>query len=336
MTVRQLASGILSYVPGMNKYMLRKTGGTESARYCYSVWLRHLKMAFNNGLEKHPQIIAELGPGDSLGMGLAALLSGAELYYAYDVVKYAHAEKNLEIFDELVDLYNNQASIPGAEEFPLLSPKITEYTFPYAILSKEYLKRALNTKRLKRLRESLLNINSKYSQIQYAVPGYESNDIENDSIDMFISHAVLEHVEDIPAVYKKIYSYLKPGGIMSHQIDFKSHKTHSDWNGHWTYSNKTWSIIKGNRPFLINREPHSTHIRLINNIGFELLCDNQIRRESKINQKNIATQFKFLTRNDLITSGAFIQATKPILVQEKTTSHIRQKSPSFIENVETN
>ena len=98
MNARQLATGILSYVPGMNNFLLRRTGGTESARYCYSVWLRHLIMAYKNGLKSHPQIIAELGPGDSLGMGLAALLSGAELYYGFDVVRYAHPKTNLSIF----------------------------------------------------------------------------------------------------------------------------------------------------------------------------------------------------------------------------------------------
>jgi hypothetical protein len=334
MTVRQLASGILSYVPGINNFLLRKTGGTESARYCYSVWLRHLKMAYKNGMEKHPQIIAELGPGDSLGMGLAALLSGAELYYAYDVVKYAQAEKNLQIFDELVDMYNNTEDIPAADEFPLLNPKIEDYKFPFDVLPKSHLNRTLAKKRLRRLRQSLLNINSKYSQIQYAVPGYESNHIEDKSIDMFVSHAVLEHVEDITSTYKMIFGYLKPGGIMSHQIDFKSHKSHSEWNGHWTYSNKTWALIKGNRPFLINREPHSTHIHLINSTGFNMLCDDQIKRNSTIDRKNINSHFKYLTDNDLKTSGVFIQAQKPITIHETVETKARQHMPSYTENVE--
>ena len=157
MKARQLATGILSYVPGMNNFLLRRTGGTESARYCYSVWLRHLIMAYKNGLKSHPQIIAELGPGDSLGMGLAALLSGAELYYAFDVVRYAHPKTNLEIFEELIDLYKNTEKIPGKDEFPLLSPKMTRQGFPFDILPKNKLEQSLSVRRLQRLRESLLN-----------------------------------------------------------------------------------------------------------------------------------------------------------------------------------
>ena len=136
---------------------------------------------------------------------------------------------------------------------------------------------------------------------------------------------------DITSTYKAIFDYLKPGGIMSHQIDFKSHNTHSEWNGHWTYSDKKWAVIKGNRPFLINREPHSTHIRLIKNAGFELLCDNKIKRKSKINRTKIASQFKYLADEDLNTSGAFIQARKPIPVHE---TKIRHKAPKIIEHIE--
>jgi SAM-dependent methyltransferase len=180
----------------------------------------------------------------------------------------------------------------------------------------------------------LLHINSNYSQIQYAVPWNKSTQIEKGSVDLFISHAVFEHVDDITSTYKAIFDYLKPGGIMSHQIDFKSHNTHSKWNGHWTYSDKKWTVIRGNKPFLINREPHSAHIRLIKNAGFELLCDNQIKRKSKINRTEIAPQFKYLTDDDLNTSGAFIQARKPISVYE--TTKIRQKTPKLIEHIEIN
>ena len=104
MKIRPLLTGIASYVPGLYKFSstARGTGGTNSARYCYSVWLRHLFMAKLNGLTTHPDVIAELGPGDSLGIGLAALLSGANKYYAFDAVQYATNKRNFEIFYELV------------------------------------------------------------------------------------------------------------------------------------------------------------------------------------------------------------------------------------------
>jgi hypothetical protein len=74
MNLRPIADGISSYLPGSIRLAIG-TGGTDSARYCNSVWLRHLVTLSRNGLGAVPRVVAELGPGDSLGIGLAALLS---------------------------------------------------------------------------------------------------------------------------------------------------------------------------------------------------------------------------------------------------------------------
>src|SRR5262245_65287719 len=74
---RSLIVGIATYIPGLRSLTGRKTGGTVSARYCYAVWLRHLSFLHRHGLPTTFETVAELGPGDSLGVGLAALLSGA-------------------------------------------------------------------------------------------------------------------------------------------------------------------------------------------------------------------------------------------------------------------
>jgi len=79
--VASLMGGMAAYIPGLYDLISRvrrnRTTGTASARYCYSVWLRHLVMAFQNGLRTFPETIVELGPGPSLGTGLASLISGA-------------------------------------------------------------------------------------------------------------------------------------------------------------------------------------------------------------------------------------------------------------------
>ena len=73
---RQLTYGILSFFPFVPESIYRGTGGTGSARYCYSIWLRHLLLAHAGGMRGLPSTLAELGPGDSVGVGLAALISG--------------------------------------------------------------------------------------------------------------------------------------------------------------------------------------------------------------------------------------------------------------------
>ena len=84
-----LIKGMGTYLPGITRFIQKKSGatvGTSSARYCYSVWLRHLVIAYKNGFVEHPKVVAELGPGDSLGIGLSALISGADAYYGWTLL----------------------------------------------------------------------------------------------------------------------------------------------------------------------------------------------------------------------------------------------------------
>ena len=97
MKIKPFLTGLASYVPGLYNRYARGTGGTNSASYCYGIWIKHLTLLGQSGLHEIPNAIAELGPGDSLGVGLAALLSGVNEYYAFDIRKYTNTEKNLKI-----------------------------------------------------------------------------------------------------------------------------------------------------------------------------------------------------------------------------------------------
>ena len=120
--IRALAKGLATRVPGLRAFACRHSGGTESARYCYSVWLRHLVMAGNAGVSTRPERVAELGPGDSFGIGLAGMLSGTDHYLAFDAKPHARVERNLAVFAELVELFSRRAPIPGETEFPEVFP----------------------------------------------------------------------------------------------------------------------------------------------------------------------------------------------------------------------
>src|SRR5262249_16619127 len=97
---------------------------------------------------------------------------------------------------------------------------------------------------------------------------------------------------------------------MSHQIDFKCHGTSDEWNGHWCYSDLTWKIIKGKRRYLLNREPHSTHIALLKKENFTIVCDRTVRSKSNMTRSALAPRFRSMSEDDLTTSGSFIQAVK--------------------------
>ena len=86
MRLTPVIRGAATYIPGLYKVVSkwRKAsahgGETDNAAYCYEVWLKHLTLLWANGMRTIPDTVAELGPGDSLGTGLAALLSGANHY----------------------------------------------------------------------------------------------------------------------------------------------------------------------------------------------------------------------------------------------------------------
>jgi hypothetical protein len=311
--IKPLLRGILSYIPGLSTIVTLGTGGTISSRYCYSVWLRHIVMAYRNGLSTFPETVAELGPGDSLGTGLAALLSGANKYCALDVVKHANIRRNLEIFDELVELFKERQRIPDQEEFPRAKPVLESYEFPKTILTDERLNKALRQERIDSIRNALSNPddrNEQKIQIVYFVPWYEPKVLKMESIDMIYSQAVLEHVSNLDHTYHALHRWLKPNGFISNQIDFSAHDTAQEWNGHWSHSDFVWKLIKGKRPYLLNREPHSKHIDLLQKYGFEVVCDTKTRDTSGIKREALAAAFKNMSDDDLTTRAAFIQAIK--------------------------
>lgn len=310
MKLKRLISGAATFVPGVNRYRAKGAGGTDSARYCYSVWLRHLVMAKSNGLNLYPKIVAELGPGDSLGIGLAALVSGCDKYFALDVVEHANTERNIKIFDELVSLFSNRADIPGDDEFPKVKPYLDNYDFPVDIFDEKRLQHALEKSRIERIRDSINYPQRNNLVIQYKVPWYDASVLRKESVDMIYSQAVLEHVDDLQNTYKSMNLWLKSTGYISHQIDFKCHGTADKWNGHWAYSDFIWKLIRGKRSYLLNREPHSTHIAILKEEGFRVVCDKKIKSKSVLTIDDLVPRFKSISADDLTTSGAFIQAVK--------------------------
>ena len=318
---KYLSKGIIKSIPGIEYlYKFHKaTGGTDKARYCYSVWLRHLVLAHEHGYTSIPKKIAELGPGDSLGIGLSALISGADHYWALDAVKFTNVERNLEIFDELVMLFKQKSAISTTNEFPNLKPELTSYNFPAHILTDEHLEKVLNENRLNKIRDSIKAMNNPSPEeregymIKYQAPWKEANTIERETIDMIITQTVLQHLDDLEEIYRIMYTWLKKNGIMSHMIDLSALDLSDEWDGHWTYSDFEWKILKGRNIYLINREPYSKHIQCLHDLNLKIIDEIKIKSEPTLQtQKSLAKKFRNMSMEDLSISGLFIQAVKLI------------------------
>ena len=270
-------------------------------------------MARANGLSTTPTVVAELGPGDSLGTGLAALLCGAGRLYALDVEHYANTTRNLRILDELVDLLRARAPIPGDDEFPEVRPRLLDYAFPHAMLTEVRLGPALEAGRVAAIRSALdpsPGAQTGAIRIAYFVPWSAAGVIEEGSVDFVYSQAVFEHVTDIDQAYGALQRWLKPGGFMSHQIDFRCHGLAREWNGHWGYSDAVWGVIQGRKSFLLNRQACSVHLARLAEHGFTLVGEARVESAGGIPRDRLAPRFRRYGDEDLRTSAALLQSVK--------------------------
>ena len=303
---RALAAGLASFLPVLRDMTNRGSGGTGSARYCYSVWMRHLSRAHDAGLPHDPACVAELGPGDSLGTGLAAVLCGADRYLALDYKAHAAVTTNLRVFDEMLALFAGREPIPDDAEFPAVQPKLQDYRFPAHILSAERLARTLAADRIGQIRAAISGEPSAL-EIAYMAPWNDAAVIRSGVVDFLLSQAVLEHIDDLDTTYRAMRDWMRPGATMSHSIDFSCHNLTREWNGHWMLGDAAWRIVRGTRGYLINREPLSTHLALLAKYRFEPVRVDS-RRAPVSDAFRPAKRFQSMSDEDRFTRGVFLQA----------------------------
>ena len=239
--IRPIVTGILSNIPGLFSWWdsRRPMGNTSSASYARSVWRFHLENYKSHKDGCTPPVIAEFGPGATLGSCIAALCDGVGKAIALDVCPYASKDsKNLKMLDELIPDSN----------------RMMEYAL---------------------LREAVIRVGSddRKTLLQYVAPWTDLNVLPEDSVDLIFSHSVMEHVSHPIEAYKAFSRWLKPGGIMSHKIDHSSHAITKSWNGHYAMSGVLWSMIVGGRPYLLNRMTPIQHRDAIQSVGFKILLE---------------------------------------------------------------
>ena len=266
--IPRILKGLMTWVPGLDHWRRRRatSGGSDSARYCYSVWLRHLNVLSSNGFRVRGAQVGELGPGDSIGTGLAALLSGAESYVGLDLVPFSANADLAAMLQELAHMYLNCEDIPSHEEFPGIRPRLDSYAFPNQLINGLDL-----SNRVEAIEREVDRGLCKSGVIAYRAPWNSPGVINSGSLDLIFSQAVLEHVDNLDETYKAMFAWLKPGGYASHVIDFGAHQLSPFWNGHWAYNDFQWRLARGRREFLLNREPFSTHVECVQRAGLELL-----------------------------------------------------------------
>ncbi|MFN2645585.1 MAG: hypothetical protein ABR570_11375 [Burkholderiales bacterium] len=307
---KPVLKGALTWIPGVHRLDRYAAGGTGTERYCYGVWIKHLSLLWQAGMRTMPRTVAELGPGKSLGTGLAALLSGVERYCALDVVRHASVATTAPLLEPMTELFRSRAACPP-NGFPDYSAVLDARNFPSEILTEERLDRALASGRLAELAKAVQQLDAEEQHAWLRYNSGRNGDLKTQGgADLLFSHVVLDLIDDLEAMYRRCASWLAPGGWMSHLIDFTSHKVTSVWNGHLKYSDALWRIINGQRPFFVNRERLADHLALLEKTGFELVSVQRLPREGGITRSELAPRFREISDEDLSCSLGYVIARK--------------------------
>lgn len=303
-----VAKGLLTELPGLQStFATADTGGsTQSPSYCYGVWLKHLALLWKHGMHTLPRTVLELGPGNSLGTGFAALLSGAEQYIGIDAVRHADPPRQVTILREVAKMFLARAPRPS-QGWPDFDDCLDAHLFPAAALPHERLARALAPERLSMLERAVQEL---CKPVRYATWD-DPAPVSAGEVDLIFSHTVLSFVKDLDALYRHAARWLAPGGWMSHQIDFSSMGTTAEWNGHRCYSERMWRRMAGRRPFFVVQDRCSRHLALLRTHGFKTIAVMRGMRFDGVPPRLLARQWQAASDEDLYCRGAFIIARKP-------------------------
>ena len=81
--IRAIYIPLLSNSSIARRYLIKYNILGSNSLYCYNVWMKNLKY-WSKLNHEVPKVVVEIGSGNSLGVGLAALISGSEAFFALE------------------------------------------------------------------------------------------------------------------------------------------------------------------------------------------------------------------------------------------------------------
>lgn len=295
-------------------------GAGATADYPYGVWLKHLTLLAAHGLKRVPGAVVEFGPGSSLGVGIAALLSGAERYHALDVGNYLARGRHPTLLAELTARLADRAPRPRPG-WPDIDRYLGPGLFPVDLLTPTLLEGSLEPARVARIAAAVDGIDAAdgraagepdWQPLIEPIWPWQGERLERLApVDLILSHSVLEYVPDVADLFEACWSLLAPGGWMSHQVDLTSLELTRRWNGHWAYPDWAWRRVVGARRFPPRRRFASAYVDRIRERGFELVATLYQERNGGIGRDQLAAGLGHASDRDLRCSGLFVIARKP-------------------------
>ncbi len=252
-------------------------GQMESFDYAKRIFEGHFKDMHKFNPISNP-IILEIGPGDSLFSMIFSRKYSKNKFYFLDVDDFANKD---------------------------------------VLLYKGLIRKLINDGYLKKFN---INVNFSFEElIRFSNAYYMTSGLidlvklKNDSVDYIFSHSVLEHVRlyELEELISQMYRVTKPGGIISHNINYKDHLSESLNN--LRFSEKIWeSDFLANSGFYTNRVPAIKMHNLFKNKGFQIVKESfGSWKELPIPRSKISKEFKSFSDRELSNCTSSFIAQKP-------------------------
>lgn len=287
--IKAIGKGAITHIPFVGNYInsRKRTNSSHSgsdALFCYTLWMKILNFLKKNNYPVQFESIAEIGTGGSLGLGICALLTGTAKYTALEIENNNNPKKNLQLFEEILTLFQANTKVPSSQLFTQINIKVDDFEYYNQIIDQTELNKLMSSDRIDEIKESISSSSSKLIEYNYS---WEHAPHVQSCFNFVFSRAVMEHVNSPEIVYKNISKVLESGGIMLHDIEFHSHGITKTWYGHNDLNDKIWKIIRGNRNYSINRLNYSEHCNLIKDNRFQIIDEIIICKKTDKNRKEI-------------------------------------------------
>ena len=151
--------------------------------------------------------------------------------------------------------------------------------------------------------------------IQYLIRPSGLSGLANE-IDLVISRAVLEHVNDLPATFRDMYAALKPGGVAIHLVDLKSHGLHrNNPLDFLSWSPWLWALMYSAKG-VPNRLRINTYRDAVARSGLEVISlsptVHALPADIRAVRPSLAQPFRDLPDEDLSWLGFWLVCRKPL------------------------
>ncbi len=237
-------------------------GNSRDADYFYGVWLKHLALLRRAGLDRAPRAVAEFGPGDTLGCGLCALLTGAQRYAAFDVRDFTTERGNRLILERLLPLVAADAPRRPQGSWLALERMLGDDVRPSRLGFPDPPAAASLGERAQAIRAALGRVIQARGPVQVIAP-WHAFAAPHEAFDVVFSHSALQYEPDLQRLFAYMTTMLRPGGWMSHQVDLTSIGATRSWDGHRCYGSLAWRMVNLGRPYALNRQAASAYVQAI-------------------------------------------------------------------------